>query len=147
MTGQTSVRVAALSLSPRSIAMRLRSTMAVRVPENIQSLQLEEETTRTKTAHISILDRPRGLLSPVPSYLPSNSAGDSTTSWARQVAACLPTRASRASGIVATRTKISTNTIPEDAKRIDFHAGGMNSHISRHGPMVISNDLADTLPP
>ncbi len=68
-------------------------------------------------------------------------------SWAREVAASLTTRPSRASSLVSTRTRISTTTLQEDARSIDLNIGGQYFRISRDGSKVTSTNLGDSLPP
>ncbi|KKY22701.1 hypothetical protein UCRPC4_g03204 [Phaeomoniella chlamydospora] len=62
-------------------------------------------------------------------------------------------RASRASSIVSTRTKVSINTLQEDARSnedaqsIDLVIGGQSFRIARDGSSVTTSALQDSLPP
>ena len=56
-------------------------------------------------------------------------------------------RPSRASSIVSTRTKVSVNTIAEDARSIDLLIGGQSFRIARDGSRVTTASSHDSLPP
>jgi hypothetical protein len=67
--------------------------------------------------------------------------------WAREVAASLATRQSRASSLISTRTRFSTTTFQEDAKSIDLSISGQHFRISRDGSKVTSINHGESLPP
>jgi hypothetical protein len=67
--------------------------------------------------------------------------------WAREVAASLAPRPSRASSIVSTRTRTSTTTLQDDAKSIDLNIGGRYFRISRDGSQITTSNYRDSLPP
>jgi hypothetical protein len=63
--------------------------------------------------------------------------------WVRELNNSRVTRHSRASSIVSTQTKFTTNTLQEDARSIDINVGGQYFRISRDGSRV----TADAPPP
>jgi hypothetical protein len=67
--------------------------------------------------------------------------------WAREVAASLATRPSRASSLISTRTQFSITTFQEDAKSIDLSISGQHFRISRDGSKVTSINNGESLPP
>jgi hypothetical protein len=89
------------------------------------------------------------IISPVPSYRSNISENEQIPVWAREVAASLQSRqrASRASSIISTRTKISTSTAQEDARSIDLNIDGVYFRINRDGSRITTSDFRDTLPP
>lgn len=96
----------------------------------------------------SIPDFP-SVTSPVPSYRSTVSENEQAPIWAREVAASLQNRqrVSRASSIVSTRTKISTNTAHEDARSIDLTFDGVCFRINRDGSRITTSGPRDSLPP
>ena len=89
------------------------------------------------------------ITSPVPSYRSTASENDRVPVWARKVAASVQNRnrMSRASSIISTTTKLSTNTAEEDAGSIDLNIDGVNFRINRDGSRITTNEFRDTLPP
>lgn len=88
------------------------------------------------------------ITSPVPSYRSNVSENEQIPLWAREVTTSLQDRqrASRASSIISTRTKISTNSAPEDARSIDLNIDGVYFRINRDGSRITTSDFRDTLP-
>ncbi|ETN43247.1 uncharacterized protein HMPREF1541_02406 [Cyphellophora europaea CBS 101466] len=70
---------------------------------------------------------------------PSSSA---IPSYMRELAASRVNRHSRASSVVSTATKLSTNTFGDDARSIDLMVGGQYFRIARDGSRI-----TDTAPP
>jgi len=77
----------------------------------------------------------------------ASTSNSESPPWAREVAASLVTRPSRASSLVSTRTKFSTTTFQEDAKSIDLSISGRHFRISRDGSKVTSINHGESLPP
>jgi hypothetical protein len=96
----------------------------------------------------AVLELP-SLNSPVPSYRSTVSETERVPVWAREVAASLQDRqnVSRASSIISTRTKTSTDTAQEDARSVDLNIDGIYFRINRDGSRVTTSDYRDTLPP
>lgn len=85
--------------------------------------------------------------SPVLNFRASEPDAAEIPFWAREVAASLTRRPSRASSLVSTRTRISTTTLQDDARSIDLNIAGQHFRISRDGSRVTSANIRDTLPP
>lgn len=90
----------------------------------------------------------QSITSPVPSYRSNVSDSDRIPLWSREVAAYLQgrQRASRASSVISTRTKLSTNTTAEDARSIDINLDPYHFRINRDGSRVTTSEFRDTLP-
>ncbi|KAF7507452.1 hypothetical protein GJ744_010383 [Endocarpon pusillum] len=88
------------------------------------------------------------VTSPVPSYRSNVSDSEQIPLWSQQVAAYWQGRqhASRASSIISTRTKLSTNTATEDARSIDINIDPYHFRINRDGSRITTSELQDTLP-
>lgn len=88
------------------------------------------------------------ITSPVPSYRSNLSENEQIPYWAREVAASLRHRpgVSRASSVISTRTKISTNTAREDACSVDLNIDGVYFRINRDGSRITTSEFRDTLP-
>lgn len=86
------------------------------------------------------------VVSPVPSYRSDN---EQLPVWALELATSLQSqqRMSRASSIISTRTKISTNTAREEARSIDLNIDGVHFRINRDGSRITTSDFRDNLPP
>lgn len=74
---------------------------------------------------------------------PSPTPIQSIPPWVRELNNSRVTRHSRASSVVSTQTKFTTNTLHEDARSIDINVGGQYFRISRDGSRV----TADAPPP
>jgi hypothetical protein len=89
------------------------------------------------------------ITSPVPSYHSHISENEGIPLWAREVAASRQhgQSASRASSVISTRTKISTNSAQEDARSIDLNIDGVCFRINRDGSRISTNtDFQGILP-
>jgi hypothetical protein len=97
----------------------------------------------------SIADIPSSIASPVPSYRSNVSENEQFPLWAREVTTALQNRqrVSRASSVISTRTKISTNTAREDARSIDLNIDGSYFRINRDGSRITTGEFRDNLPP
>ncbi|KIW39635.1 uncharacterized protein PV06_08232 [Exophiala oligosperma] len=71
----------------------------------------------------------------------------SAASWLRDEEGVGSTRHSRASSIVSTRTKYSTNSMQEDARSINIDVGGQRFRISRDGSTITNDDPPPYAPP
>jgi hypothetical protein len=86
------------------------------------------------------------ITSPVPSYHSHISENEGIPLWAREVAASRGQSASRASSVISTRTKISTNSAQDDAHSIDLNIDGVYFRINRDGSRISTSDFQGTLP-
>lgn len=90
------------------------------------------------------------VTSPVPSYRSNVSDSEQIPLWSQEVAAYWQLQgrqpASRASSIISTRTKLSTNTATEDARSIDINIDPYHFRINRDGSRITTSELHDTLP-